>query len=179
VSSEAPWASGHSGGSRIAPIVVVGATVLASAAGIGLVYAGTGAPRLLYAVSALWGATAFPLYTLAIAHANDAAQREELVEVSSGLLLTYAAGAVMGPIFASSFMQAFGPGALFVQTTTVHLGIAGFALWQIRIRPAIPVEDHVPFTEALQTAETVSTAFDSARLAERRAEEHREAPHSG
>ncbi len=145
--------------------VIVSAALLAALAAVALLYARARVPQLLYAVSALWGAAAFPLYTLAVAHANDAAEGEELVEVSSGLLLTYAAGAVAGPVLASSFMQAFGPGALFVHTAVVHLGLAGFTLWRILREPAISLEDQVPFTEALQAAETVSTAFDSARLA--------------
>ncbi len=73
---------------------------------------------------------------------------------------------MVGPLLASSLMQAFGPGALYVHTTAVHIGLAVFTLWQVQREPAIPVEDHAPFSEALQSAETVSTAFDSARLAE-------------
>ncbi|MBW2543041.1 MAG: MFS transporter [Deltaproteobacteria bacterium] len=146
--------------------VIIGAALLAALTGLALLHAKTHVPHLLYAVSALWGAAAFPIYALAVAHANDAARREELVEVSSGLLLTYAAGAVVGPVIASSFMQTFGPGALFVHTTVVHLGLAGFTLAWLRRKPAIPFEDRAPFAESLQSAKTFSTAFDSARLVE-------------
>ena len=54
----------------------------------------------LMLLSAAWGATAFPLYAISVAHANDNAAADEYVQVSSGLLLMYGIGAVAGPFLA-------------------------------------------------------------------------------
>ena len=52
-----------------------------------------------------WGSMAFPLYALAVAHANDHAEPHEMVTVSGGLLLMYGGGAIVGPFLASAVME--------------------------------------------------------------------------
>ena len=49
----------------------------------------------------LWGALAFPLYSISVAQANDRALPGTFVMISSGLLLMYGAGAIIGPVLAS------------------------------------------------------------------------------
>jgi len=64
-------------------------------------------------LACLHGSVMIPLYALCLAHANDYAPNEALVEISSGLLLVYAVGAVLGPLVAGTLMEGGGPGALF------------------------------------------------------------------
>ena len=71
--------------------------------------------------SAAWGAVAFPLYAVSVAHTNDHAQPGEYVMISSGLLLMYGIGAIAGPFLASLAMQAVGAGGLYLYAATVHL----------------------------------------------------------
>ena len=145
--------------------VVLGASLLAVLASL-CVLATSGQGPLLYVSSALWGAAAFPLYSLAVAHANDRAAREDLVETSSSLLLIYGAGAVIGPIVASTVMQIAGPDSLYLHTAAMHIGLAAFALWSMGREAEAPDHEPAPFAEALRAAETISPAFDAARLAE-------------
>ena len=55
-------------------------------------------PLALVAVAALFGAAIYPQYSLCVAHTNDFVGREDFVEASSGLLLTWAIGASIGPV---------------------------------------------------------------------------------
>ena len=71
-------------------------------------------------LGAAWGAVAFPLYAVAVAHANDYAEPEDYVMVSSGLLLMYGIGAIIGPFVASIFMSSVGAVGLFAFATIVH-----------------------------------------------------------
>src|SRR3546814_1189947 len=65
---------------------------------------------------------------------NDHVEPGGYVEAASGLLLVYAMGAVAGPLISSTFMQHFGPDAMFGVTASVHLALAGFAFYRMRQR---------------------------------------------
>ncbi len=79
--------------------------------GLGLV------PMLLLAMA--HGALMIPLYPLCLAHVNDSAPSERLVQVSGGLLLVYSIGATLGPLLAAPVMEYTGPGGLFVFISVV------------------------------------------------------------
>ena len=63
-----------------------------------------------------YGALTYPIYGLAVAHANDYADASEFVAVSGGLLLLYGAGTMFGPLAAGAAMTELGPEALFLVT---------------------------------------------------------------
>lgn len=138
--------------------LIIGISVLSAALGIALIVAGSLA--WLLAAAAAWGAIAFPLYAVVVAQANDRASSTEFVEISSSLLLTYAAGAIIGPVVATGFMDRLDPAGLYAFTACVHALVAGFAYWHLRRQTPMPDEEQIPFTEALQAAQTVSPAFD-------------------
>jgi MFS family permease len=131
--------------------VVVGVAVVI-ASGVSLTW--------LLVAAAAWGGTAFPLYSIAVAQANDRAKMAEFVETSSGLLLTYAAGAILGPVMATVFMDLFNENGLYWFTAGVHLLVVSYAYWQLSREKPVPEEEHIPFTEALQAASTISSTFD-------------------
>ena len=140
--------------------VVILACAGAALAAVCLIFFRASTGYSMYVFAAAWGFFAFPLYAVAVAHANDFAKPTEFVEVSSGLLLVYGAGAVLGPIFASQAIVSFGPDALFGTTAAVHLLLVAFVLWRKHVREAPPKEEHVTFVEALQATTTASAAFD-------------------
>jgi len=114
----------------------------------------------LLAMGALWGAFAFSLYSLGVAHANDHAAPSDFVETSSGLLLVYAAGAITGPFIASLVTDSLGHASLFGYSAVVHVVLIGFVLWRTSASEAPPHEEQIEFAEALQAARTVSSVFD-------------------
>lgn len=129
--------------------------------GIALI-AATGLPLpWLLGAAAAWGAIAFPLYAVTVAQANDQAQASEFVEISSGLLLIYAAGAVIGPMIATGFMDVLDPGGLYAFTAFTHALVVVFAYWQWGRAKLVPTEEQTPYNEALKAAQTVSPTFDT------------------
>jgi MFS family permease len=140
--------------------VLIFACAGAALAAIGMIFLRFLSVHSMYAYAALWGFFAFPLYAIAVAHANDFAKPTEFVEVSSGLLLVYGAGAVLGPVIASQAIVVVGPDGLFGTTAAVHLVLIVFVLWRKHVREAPPMEEHVTFVEALQATTTASATFD-------------------
>jgi len=142
---------------------IVMAVVAILAAGIGLTmglfYSSLGIPVLL-ALSAAWGATAFPLYSVAVAHSNDNAEPGEHVMVSSGLLLMYGIGAIIGPFVAGASMDWFGTRSLYLYTAVIHVVVFVYILTRIPRRASAPREQHVPFSEALTAVQTASQIYE-------------------
>lgn len=79
------------------------------------------------------GGVMIPIYALCIAHSNDFAPHEEMVEVSSGLLLLYGVGAAVGPIVIGPVMEVAGSGSLFVMIAGTFGALALFALYRVAI----------------------------------------------
>ena len=124
-------------------------------AGIGLFLFSTGDMRLIFALGALYGAMAFPVYTLSVAHANDLVHKKRAVEVSSGLLLMFSIGAMIGPVFASLLMSNFGHGALFLHSALAHILIASVMLVRVQLRPKPPNKRHEEFVVVPRTTPAV------------------------
>ena len=114
----------------------------------------------LIAFSAAWGFVAFPIYSIAVAHANDNADPEDYVMVSAGLLLMYGAGAIAGPFLASMLMTLIGVSALYAYTGTIHLLLMLYVIARMVRRASRPEEHHIPFTDAMATAHTASHVYE-------------------
>ncbi len=111
-------------------------------------------------LGAAWGFCAFPMYAVAIAHANDYAEPEDYVMVSSGLLLLFGAGAIAGPFFASAVISQTGGIGLYVWTGIVHAILALYVLIRVIRRESVPLEQHIAFGDALATAQTASQIYE-------------------
>jgi MFS family permease len=117
-------------------------------------------PRgVLIAVAPLFGASLYPLYALCVSHTNDFVSREEFVEASSGLLLTWGVGASIGPLIAPQVMDRLGHGGLFVYTATIHGGFALFTLYRMTRRSAVPAGERAPFVATGRPARTSPVAI--------------------
>jgi len=107
-----------------------------------------------------WGSFAFPLYSIAVAHANDYAEASDYVMVSSGLLLMYGGGAILGPFAASAVIWLAGPAGLFVMSAIVHLLLSVYVLARIFRRESAPDAQHIAFSDALATTYSASQIYE-------------------
>jgi hypothetical protein len=89
-------------------------------------------------LTGIYGAMTYPIYGLAVAHANDYADPGDFVSVSGGLLLLYGAGTMFGPLAASGAMMWLGPEALFAVTAASHAAMAAYAFYRTFKRAPIP-----------------------------------------
>lgn len=96
-------------------------------------------------MTAAYGAFAYTLYSIAVAHANDHAKAEEFVKVSGGLLILYGFGTMIGPMLAAGMMEWWRPEGLFLTTALAHLLITGYTMLRIRRRAPVPIEDREAF----------------------------------
>lgn len=108
----------------------------------------------------VWGSMAFPVYSIAAAHANDRAAPGSYVVVSSGLLLMYGIGAICGPLIASIAMTVAGTGALYLYTAFIHGGLALFVWYRGGQREKVSPELQGEFSDALTSVITATIVHD-------------------
>ena len=96
-------------------------------------------------MTACYGAFAYTLYSLAVAHANDHAKPEDFVKVSGGLLLLYGFGTMIGPVIGATLMGSMRPESLFLATALAHFLLVGYTILRIRRRAPIPVDEREAF----------------------------------
>ena len=102
---------------------------------------------LVIALTAAYGAFAYTLYSVAVAHANDHASPEAFMKVSGGLLLLYGFGTMAGPVIGAALMSEMRPESVFLATALGHLVLAGYTSLRIGRRAPVPLESR----EAFQT----------------------------
>jgi MFS family permease len=141
---------------NVIAIACTGAAVAAAALASGLL---TTQAQIMVAGCA-FGIFAFPVYAIAVAHTNDHVPHGEFVESSSGLLLLFGAGAVVGPLVASIAMNWIGSQGLYVFTALVHMTMASFALYRMHRRERVSADERTTFIHGLEVANTVSNIFE-------------------
>ncbi|MEL7257585.1 MAG: MFS transporter [Pseudomonadota bacterium] len=85
----------------------------------------------------LFGATSFPIYSVAAAHANDFATSEQRVELSAALMFYFAIGAIAAPYLASSLIDWYGPQAMFLMIASAHGVLIFFSMLRMLVRPTL------------------------------------------
>jgi len=96
---------------------------------------------VLFGLTAVWGGFTFPIYSLSVAHTNDFLKPGSLVSASSGLLMVYGAGAILGPLIAGLAMSLSGPLGLYGTLAGLMAIMVLFALYRRAVRAAPPVEE--------------------------------------
>lgn len=117
--------------------VIVGCSAAVALLSAVLALAGGASAGLLYGLFAIWGGFGLSIYGLCIGHANDGAEPEIRVALSSSLLFAWAAGGVAGPTVAAGAIDLLGPAGLFVFAATASTGFTLFVAWRMVRRPAV------------------------------------------
>ncbi len=95
----------------------------------------------LLAATFLFGGMMFPMYSLAIAYANDHLRYDQMVGASGTLVLVGGAGAFLGPTLVAAAIDVFGPPGFFWSLGAVHALIGVFILYRMTQRPALPADE--------------------------------------
>ncbi len=144
-------------------IVLVTAAVGGAAVGVALwLMADSVGPLGTLGLGFLWGAMAFPVYSVSVAQANDRADPGSYVMISSGLLLMYGIGAVLGPFLSSGMMTWLGSGGLFLYAAVAHGVLAAYVAARMVIEKRVGENRHTEFSDALTSVMTTSQVYSHA-----------------
>ncbi|VAW14401.1 Uncharacterized MFS-type transporter [hydrothermal vent metagenome] len=125
--------------------VIIGASVFASVTGLALVLVNPFGGWPLFVLFGLYGFASYPIYAVAIAHANDAAKDGDFASIAAGMLLTLGLGLAIGPLIGAYVMRIWQPVDLFLVTATFHAILAILAFVRMHMRPLDASEERSPF----------------------------------
>ena len=112
----------------------------------------------LAAAIALFGSISLPLYSLAIAHANDNMETDELLGAAGKLVLIFGVGASAGPFIAGAAMQQVGPQGFFIYLGVIYVLIGAFAVYRMTQREALPLEEQGDYMLVVPRSSSVAVA---------------------
>ena len=112
----------------------------------------------------LFGGFTFPIYALSVAHMNDHLSTDEVLEATSGLLLTYGIGATLGPTFAGTLMTAFGPLMLLLYFCSLLVILAIVCRYFMSIRPPVSTGDKGEFVPMMRTSQAALEMLPDAAM---------------
>lgn len=118
-----------------------------------------GSFELLLVSAFLIGAMVNPLYSLLVAYTNDFLDPDDMAAASGGLVFINGVGAIMGPLITGWLMSLIGPEGYFVIIAALLLALAGYALYRMTQRSAIPAEDMTAYTPVMASATPVAVEF--------------------
>jgi len=115
--------------------------------GVGIVFAlrPGGGPFAMYGFGLVFGAASLSLYALCVAYANDRADPDCYVDMSSCLLLVFGIGAVMGPVLAGFLVTTFGYPSLFLFTAGAEAFLAVVVLIRSLSSERVSPEERAAF----------------------------------
>ena len=109
-----------------------------------------------FAVIALLGGVAMPMYSMCIAYANDRLEPEQIVAASGSLVMVAGIGLSTGPIVVAYLMSAFGPDFYFTGIGGAFAFIFLFTVYRMGQRAGVDVEDQSPTLAAGQIGTPVA-----------------------
>ena len=106
----------------------------------------TAAPLLwLILVFAIWSGATETIFAVANAHANDRAEPQYFVAVSSTLLVAWSISGFILPAVATALTQVVGPRAFMFVAIAIAAVYAGFVLYRLTRREATPSAETEPY----------------------------------
>lgn len=121
-------------------VVIIG-TFSAAMIVCGLIVSFASSGIYVFAFAALFGGMSFTLYPMCVAHFNDRIDGSERVGASSGLVLAYSVGAIVGPMLGAVGVAIGGPAGLFGAIGLTALLVTIFGLWRMCATEAVPNEE--------------------------------------
>lgn len=96
------------------------------------------------------------IYPIAVAMTIDLVEKSQIITASSGLMLSYALGSVLGPLVGSSMMQSYGPSGLFYMLSIALIFMVIYTLYRQYRMPPMPIEAQKEFVQGIPDVHVIS-----------------------
>ena len=122
-------------------IVMVAASLAVAGAGVAAGIFDGYALAVIVPIYLVWGGMTESIYSLANAHANDRATKDEMVALASTMLFAWSLSGVLVPAAATALTAVYGTVSFIYVAVTIAIAFAAFVLWRIGSREQVPSEE--------------------------------------
>ena len=138
-------------------LLIIGVALIGAAGAIVGANLG-GSFTALLAAAFVIGGMVNPLYSLLLAYTNDYLDHEDMAAASGGLIFINGLGAITGPLIMGWLMEpsVLGPSGFFLFMATLLLVMAGYAVFRMTQRAAVPIEETGAFQQVMATVTPVA-----------------------
>lgn len=119
-------------------IVMVAAAIIVAGAGLAAGIFDGYALAVMVPIYLIWGGTTESIYSLANAHSNDRASREDMLALASTMLFAWSLSGVLVPAVATGLTAIYGTAAFIHVAVSIAFVFAVFVLWRISRREQVP-----------------------------------------
>jgi MFS family permease/pimeloyl-ACP methyl ester carboxylesterase len=121
---------------------------------------------VLIALTTVAGGSAFPIYSLSVAHLNDYLDDASTVAAGAKMVLINGVGSVAGPIVGSMAVGLVSPGSLFVTLAVAYVIVGSYSAFRMTRRSAAQEEARATFTPVVVGVGPLSTIIGEADVPE-------------
>jgi MFS family permease len=127
--------------------VLIAASVAVAVVGVVAVTLPSAALPVMIAIYIVWRGTSDSVYSLANAHANDRAGKDDLVALSSSLLFAWSVAGFVLPGIGTVLTSIYGTQSFMYLVTAIAAVYAAFVVWRVvMVRPAAPSATFAPMS---------------------------------
>lgn len=143
--------------------VLIAASLLVAAAGMAAAGMDGSALVWMVLIYMVWSGATESIYSLASAHANDRAEKDDLVELASTMLFAWSISGFIIPGVATALTAIFGTQAFILVAIAIAVAFCGFVGWRLTQAAPVPVSESGDFAPlAAQTPPATDLAYAQA-----------------
>lgn len=146
------WPLGHLSNRYDRRLVIAAVSVMACVSAITVFYVIKSHQAVGLLAAFIFGGSAFSIYSLSMAHANDNSEPAHVLEISRGLLLLNGIGATIGPLSAGLLMGWLGAHVLMFYFAALMLLLTGLALMRRTIGLPIDISEQGDFVSMARSS---------------------------
>lgn len=121
--------------------VLTAASLLVAVAGIAAARFDAATLIVVLLIYVIWSGAAESIYSLASAHANDRASKEDLVALSSTMLFAWAVSGFVIPALGTTLTALYGTQSFIYVAIAIALIYAVFVVWRVMTARAVPAAE--------------------------------------
>jgi hypothetical protein len=116
----------------------------------------------------VWSGASESIYSLASAHANDRAGKDDLVTLSSSLLFAWSVSGFIIPGIGTALTAAYGTQSFMYVAIAIAIAYCLFVIWRVAMARAVPAAETGSFAPMTAQAPLPAELAFSAQNEERR-----------
>ena len=121
--------------------VLIAASLLVAVAGVAAARYDAAALTVILVIYVVWSGASESIYSLASAHANDRAAKDDLVTLSSSMLFAWSVSGFIIPGLGTALTAVYGTQSFIYVAIIIAIAYGLFVIWRVLRAPPVPADE--------------------------------------